>query len=209
MNLRSFLCVCLMLSTSVPSLLNGQEAWQALFDGKSLDGWTVKSGFATYRVEDHGIIVGTTAEGSGNTFLCTENEYGDFELEFEVKVDDSLNSGGRVFGPQVEIESSPGQAGYVYGEATGRGWLSVEPQSEDAEVNQHELIKNGEWNKYRVVADGPTIRVWINGVSVCELTDEEIYKTHPKGFIGLQVHGIGKGAGPYEVRWRNLRVKQK
>ena len=36
------------------------------------------------------------------------------------------NRRGRVFGPQVEIEGSGAngaEAGYVYGEATGRGWL--------------------------------------------------------------------------------------
>ena len=28
------------------------------------------------------------------------------------------------------------------------------------------------------------------------------------GFIGLQVHGIGnKTDGPYEVRWKNIRIK--
>ncbi len=33
---------------------------------------------------------------------------------------------GQVFGPQVEIEASPALAGYIYGEATGRGWLTPE-----------------------------------------------------------------------------------
>ena len=29
----------------------------------------------------------------------------------------------------------------------------------------------------------------------------------PSGFIGLQVHGIKRGSGPYEVRWRNIRIR--
>ena len=40
------------------------------------------------------------------------------------------------------------------------------------------------------------------------LIHEEIYKDHPTGFIGLQVHGIGKGMGPYEVAWRNIRLRE-
>ena len=212
--------ICLLLAASSTQA----EEWQPLFDGKSLDGWSIKSGFATYEIEEGGIIMGKTAEGSGNTFLCTEKHYGDFELEFEVKVDKGLNSGvqirsllkgvdkkdsygGRVYGPQVEIETGPGQAGFVYGEATGLGWLSPEPKSKDKGVNQHDEFKNDEWNKYRVVAKGPTIKVWINGHAICELTHEEVYKTHPKGLIGLQVHGIKKGSGPFEVRWKNLRIK--
>jgi hypothetical protein len=43
---------------------------------------------------------------------------------------------------------------------------------------------------------------------VSDLKDEEKYKSHPKGFIGLQVHSIKKGTGPYEVAWRNIKIKE-
>jgi hypothetical protein len=65
----------------------------------------------------------------------------------------------------------------------------------------------GEWNHYRVLAKGPRIRVWLNGQMIDDLTDEAIYKTHSKGFIGLQEHGIARGSGPYEVGWRNIRLR--
>ena len=119
---------------------------------------------------------------------------------------DKPNSyGGRVNGPQVEIEASPGQAAYIYGEATGLGWLSPEPKEKG---HAHKHMKNGEWNHFRVVAKGPRFQTWINGAKVADLTHEEIYETHPKGFIGLQVHGIGKQAGPFDVSWKNLRIKE-
>ena len=103
------------------SAMAADDGWASLFDGKSLAGWVQKNGTATYRVEG-GAIVGKTVDGSPNSFLCTEKEYGDFELEFEVKVDPRLNSGvqirsqtkdtptGRVNGPQVEIEGSGAKA---------------------------------------------------------------------------------------------------
>jgi hypothetical protein len=196
--------------------------WVELFDGTTLNGWVQKNGTATYRVEDE-TIVGRTSEGSPNSFLCTVKEYGDFQLEFEVKVHDKLNSGvqirsktktpvtgstgavGRVYGPQAEIEASgePGAlSGYVYGEATGRGWLTPEQR-----LLPHKHFKDGAWNQYRIVAKGPRIETWINGEPIEDLRGEEIYKTHSKGFIGLQVHGIAKGSGPYEVAWRNIRIK--
>ena len=190
------------------------DGWVKLFDGKTLNGWEQRNGTATYKVED-GAVVGRTAEGSPNSFLCTTKDYGDFELEFEVKVDDGLNSGvqirsktagdrrGRVNGPQVEIETGRAEAGYIYGEATGLGWLTPE-----SELIPHEHLKSGQWNKYRVVARGPRIQTWINGEPIADLTHEQIYETHPKGFIGLQVHSIPKGAGPYEVRWRNIRLRE-
>ena len=50
------------------------------------------------------------------------------------------------------------------------------------------------------------IRDRINGVQISDLVDKEKLKSHPKGFIGLQVHGIRKGSGPFEVSWRNLGI---
>ncbi len=183
-----------------------------LFNGKNLEGWTQRNGTATYRVEGDA-IVGTTSEGSPNSFLCSDKLYGDFELMFEVKVDAALNSGvqirsqsvgdtpeGRVNGPQVEI-SLDGMAGYVYGEAAG-GWMTP-----DEGRKSHQHFKDGEWNAYHVVAYGDTIQTWINGEPISDLTHKEKFQTHPKGFIGLQVHGIGAGQGPYEVRWRNLKLR--
>jgi hypothetical protein len=218
--------VAIALLAPAPAGRAEEGGWVSLFDGKTLAGWAQKNGTAAYRPED-GTIVGKTTEGSPNSFLCTEREYGDFELEFEVKVHDSLNSGvqirskqktagsagadakapeGRVFGPQVEIAAADGKgslSGYIYGESTGRGWLT--PQER---VKPHAHFKNGEWNAYRVVAKGARIQTWINGQAIDDLTDEASYQTHPKGFIGLQVHGIKKGTGPYEVAWRNLRIRE-
>ncbi len=202
------------------SAFTPSDDWKELFNGKDLKGWEQKNGTATYRVEN-GTIVGKTTQGSPNSFLCTKKEYGDFELIFEVKLlNDELNSGvqirsqtrepegdakyGRVNGPQVEIEASwedGGEAGYVYGEGLG-GWRTPEEK-----LIAHKVFKNGEWNEYRVKAKGPTIQVWLNGKMISDLTDEEIYKTHPTGFIGLQVHGVGD-RGPFEVAWRNLKIRE-
>ena len=66
-----------------------------------MNGWTQKNGTATYRVED-GTIVGKTNEGSPNSFLCTDKDYSDFELTFEVKVDDELNSGVQIRSKSIQ-----------------------------------------------------------------------------------------------------------
>ena len=193
-------------------LPNGKKGWSSLFDGQTLTGWVQKNGNATYTVENDAVL-GVTSEGSPNSFLCTTRDYRDFELIFEVKVDDALNSGvqirsrsldtfknGRVHGPQVEI-STNGNAGWVYGEALGSGWLSQDRSNEKA---RGAFVK-GEWNKYRIRAKGDLIKTWVNGVSVASLVgNEESFK---EGFIGLQVHGVSRGKGPFEVRWRNIYLK--
>ncbi|MFT5042572.1 MAG: hypothetical protein ACI8TX_003562, partial [Hyphomicrobiaceae bacterium] len=192
-----------------------QHVWTQLFDGKTLRGWTQKNGTATYRVEA-GVIVGTTADGSPNSFLCSDRSYADFELEFEVMVDNQLNSGvqirsasthefksGRVNGPQVEIEAGPGEAGHIYSEGTGRGWLS--PAAHRDDPARRKAFQNGKWNHYRVRAVGSRIQTWVNGTAVGDVTDA---KSKRAGFLGLQVHGIGRGEGPWQVRWRRLRIRE-
>ena len=89
---------CLIFSCAflgLASLSVADDNWAALFDGKTLNGWIQKNGTAKYVVKE-GTIEGTTNTGSPNSFLCTEKLYGDFELEFEVKVHDRLNSGVQI-----------------------------------------------------------------------------------------------------------------
>ena len=98
------------------SLTAQPEKWTPLFNGKNLDGWSQKGGQAQYTVEK-GLIVGTSAPNTPNSFLCTTAEYDDFILELELLANDGLNSGiqirsqaragyneGRVFGWQVEVD---------------------------------------------------------------------------------------------------------
>ena len=216
--------------------------WINLFDGATLSGWAHLNGSHTYVVED-GAIVGRTVERSAstNSFLCTLQEFGDFELELETAIDRVTNSGiqirsrvrpvqstgrsnesfaGRVFGPQVEIRRFyKGQptTGLLYGEALGIGWLSSQRKIDEG----HRAFIDDGWNKLRIVATGPRIQTWVNGYQVEDLVNDEVYKTHPTGFIGLQIHGISErelampvhaGLGvtvsePLVVKWRNIRIR--
>ena len=220
------LITTLLIFSQVSAKHHESDKLKSIFNGKNLDGWSQKNGSAIYRVEN-GAIVGKTNEGSPNSFLCSNKLYGDFELQFEVKlINNELNSGvqirsqtkelnekekasgekfGRVNGPQVEIEATKdkgAESGYIYGEAIG-GWMTPKE-----ELIPHKNFKNGKWNKYKIIAKGPFIKTWVNGNQISNLKDEEKFKSHPKGFIGLQVHGIKKGTGPYEVAWRNIKIRE-
>ena len=100
------LTTTLLAALVIPAV--AQDAGQvSLFDGKTLEGWEQKNGTAKYRVEN-GTIVGKTNEGSPNSFLCTKKNYGDFELTFEVKVDDELNSGVQIRSKSTErVQQGP------------------------------------------------------------------------------------------------------
>ncbi len=207
--LTSALTLCLLFGSS--SL--GQDAptgFRSLFNGTDFEGWEQINGTATYEVEDGKVIVGTTVSGSPNSFLCTKEDYGDFILMFQVKVDPRLNSGvqirsnstpdyrdGRVHGYQVEIDPVD-ESGYIYDEAR-RGWLSEERENQTALG----VFRNDEWNSYVVVCDGDRIQTWINGYPVADLTDNMT----ASGFIGLQVHSFA-GDSPAQVRWKNIFLKE-
>jgi 3-keto-disaccharide hydrolase len=199
-------CLSLM-SSPLPA---DEEGFVPLFDGKTLNGFVQRGGKATYRVED-GAVVGTTVLNTPNSFLCTDRDYANFILELEFKVDSRMNSGvqirsqsldsynkGRVHGYQVEIDPSErAWTGGIYDEGR-RGWLYKLDKNDSARA----AFKQNEWNKFRVVCDGDSIKTWINGVPAADLHDSMT----PTGFIALQVHGT-KVETPMEVRWRNIRIK--
>jgi peroxiredoxin len=197
----------------------------SLFDGRTLNGWRPCNGAASYRV-DNGTILGTTVEGSPNSFLCSEREYGDFVLELETMTDPALNSGiqirshrypagtvvqtfdgretrehrqpaGRVYGYQVEVSNEQsGTSGGIYDEAR-RGWL----ENTSSKPACKAAFKDHQWNRYRIEARGDVIRTWVNGAECANLVDA----SDLTGFIALQVHAY-QGEKPASVRWRNIRI---
>lgn len=204
-----------------------EEGFRPLFDGKTLDGWEQHGGKAQYRVED-GQIVGRSVPNTPNSFLCTKEEFGDFILEVEWKVDPRLNSGvqirsqvfpepteavingktyrfpaDRVHGYQVEIDPDVERgrlwSGGIYDEGR-RGWLADLKDNEAA----RKAFKPGDWNKFRIECRGDSIKTWINGVPAADIRDSVTLK----GRIALQVHGVGNRTEPLEVRWRNIRIKE-
>ena len=183
-----------------------------LFDGKSLDGWLQRGGQAEFRIEE-GSIVGKTRIATPNSFLCTTEEFEDFELQLEFKLEsERLNSGvqirsasrpeyksGRVHGYQVEIDpTSRGWTGGIYDEAR-KGWLFPVKNRPEAQA----AFRLGQWNKMRVVAEANRIKTWINDIPIADLTDP----SDRRGFIALQVHSSNE-VMPMEIRWRNIRIKE-
>jgi hypothetical protein len=197
----------LLLSSCVFAQTTG---WKKLFDGKSLKGWHQLNGKAKYQVAN-GTITGSTVKGEPNSFLATDQLYGDFILELELKVGD-MNSGiqirsestpdynkGRVHGYQVEVDPSDrAWSGGIYDEAR-RGWLY---QTEINPAAKKAFNKTG-WNKYHIEAIGNIIRTWVNDIPVSYLVDDMTLK----GFIALQVHAVGEKEGGAQIQWKNIRIQ--
>lgn len=222
MTIRRLAAFGLLLAVGTTSI-----AWSAepvkLFNGRDLTGWSQRGGAAKYSIEN-GEIVGRSVPDTSNTFLATEKEYGDFELELDFKIDDpTFNSGiqirsharpkgdgEQVYGYQVEIDPRADRcwtAG-IYFEAGNEhreaGWLNDLAKNEAA----RDAFKIGEWNHLKIVAQGRRIQTWINGVPAADFTDDDDKAFAPSGFIGLQVHSVGGAKEPKEVRWRNITLTE-
>lgn len=217
---RTTLCLLLALSLNH---VTAADSWVTLFNGHNLEGWTERNESGSFRVEN-GAVIGTAKEGLGTTFLCTDKQYGDFELEFECKlIDPELNTGvqirslnrppkgkqkvGPIEGPQVEIAAKNPErgtySGNIFGQAWGQ-WLTPKDKRRN-----HKFFKGGEWNKFRVLAKGDRVTTWINGHEVITtIIPADRHQTHPSGYIGLQIHGIKPGTGPFEVAWRHIRIRE-
>jgi hypothetical protein len=206
-----------------------------LFNGKDLSGWTKRGGNATYRVEN-GEIVGSSAPNTTNTFLCTDKEYGDFELEYDFIISDKeFNSGvqlrsharpegtgERVYGYQVEIDPKERawtggiyfEGGKLDDEATKREgkpvWIRKGSWINDLSQNEaaRKAFKLGEWNHMKVIAKGKHIQTWLNGVPAADFTETDEKAFTPTGFIALQVHAVGGHTDTKEVRWKNIKLTE-
>ena len=211
--IRTILCSAALLAAA--HAYAGPQDATPLFDGKTLKGWKTLGGGADYQVVD-GTIVGSSRPGVPNSFLVTEQDYGDFILDFDVRQDvGPTNSGiqfrslstpdfenGRVHGYQADIDPSErAWSGGIYEEAQ-RGWFYTGEMNPPAKL----LYKFGEWNHYRVEAIGPRLRVWINGKPASDVIDD----VKKSGFFGLQVHSIEKpeDAGR-TTTWKNIMVQTK
>lgn len=182
-----------------------------LFDGKTFAGWEGNLN-TVWRIEEQSLVAGSLdKKQEKNDFIATTAEYGDFDLTLEWKLEgtEGFINGGVQFrskripnhhemiGYQADIGA--GFDGALYDESRRRKVLAR--PSEEVLAKAKRPI--GEWNQYRVRAEGARIRLWLNGVLTVDYTesDENIERS---GRIALQIHGNGKVV----VHYRNLKIEK-
>ena len=68
------------------------------------------------------------------------------------------------------------------------------------------IFKKNDWNHVKIEAVGDSIKTTLNGKPCADIKDSQTLR----GFIALQVHGIGKDKSKIglQVRWRNLKITE-
>ena len=178
--------VALSATSCVP-----EDASVSLFDGKTLNGWTVLKCEAA--VDDGNILI-----QEGNGLIQTEKMYGDFVLEFDWKalLDDKWDSGvyfrytsvpeGRPWPARYQVNLRQGQEGNV-------GALE--------QARSEGLVKIGQWNHFKLTAQGTKASLEMNGQSAWEADG---LGDPLKGYIALQAEVPGGG----QHRFRNIYLTE-
>jgi hypothetical protein len=171
----------------------------SIFNGKTLDGW--EGNLKVFRVQDGAIIGGSLADKVvRNEFLCTTRAYGDFDLRLKFKLlGEGANAGVQFRTKRIpnhhevsgyQADMGDGWWGALYDESRRNKVLTGPDQAKMKTV-----VRAGDWNDYRIRAEGKHIQLWLNGVQTVDYTetDPNIDMT---GVICPQIH-----AGPPSEAW--------
>ncbi len=190
----------------VKKAVEHEGKWVDLFNGKDLTGWK-----NVYKHGEAKVVAGEIhLTGNNKFFLTTEKKYSNFELEVEIMLPKvgPANSGimfrchvdpkkSKIMGYQAECDPKVrAYTGRLYDEGR-RKWGLLTAEQKKTKGVQAPL---GEWIKYRIVANGDHLQVWINGKVTTDLHD----KVDSEGHIGIQHHGE-KGK---TYKFRNIRIKE-
>ncbi len=226
----AFLCTllaCNQQSDDQQADTQDTETWQTLFDGTSTDSWHT---YHSDSVKGWMIMDGALMSHGGNGDLVTNEEYGDFEMEFDFKIPPKANSGviykviedpenaTHYSGPEYQVIDDEG---YPPFNDNGKMVLINDKQKTGANYDMQAPSEQaarpaGEWNQGRIVVKDNHIEHWLNGKKVVEYDygsdawkeqlanskfKEWAYATpHAKGKIALQDHGD-------EVWYKNIRIR--
>jgi hypothetical protein len=184
-----------------------EEGFFRLFDGESFRGW--EGNRDVFRIEEGAIVGGNLKQRiPRNEFLCTEKEYGDFELRLQFKLlGDGANAGVQIRSRRVpnhhemigyQADLGEGWWGCLYDESR-RNRVLAGPAPEQ----RSQPVKLGQWNDYRILCQGRRVQLWINDRQTVDYTEPDA-SLEQRGIIGLQIHS----GPPCEAWYRNIRIRE-
>ena len=186
-------------------LASAATAQTPLTDGKTFDGW---EGDTTqqWRIEDGAFTSGALDKKQArNDYLATKKEFGDFELTLKWKLQgtEGFVNGGVHFrskrvpkGTEVsgfQADLGAGYDGALY-DHLRRSKVIQRPSKE---VLEKARKPTGEWNDYRIRAEGSRIQIWLNGVQTVDYTETDP-SVETTGIIAIQIHGNSNAIVSYK-----------
>lgn len=205
--MRFALAGCLSFFVTAVSLAAEPDGDVSLFDGKSIKGW--EGDLKVFRIEEGAIVGGSLKrDNPRNEFLCTEREYGDFELTLKFKVlGKGANAGIQIRSRRIpnhhemigyQADLGDNYWGSLYDESRRNKILAAADAQAVAEV-----LKRDDWNEYRIRCEGKRIQLWLNGLKTVDYTEPDD-QIDERGLIGLQIHG----GPPSEAWYKDISLRE-
>jgi hypothetical protein len=208
MKRREFLAAA-VLAPTLASVRNvtqesDESGFVSLFDGTSLNGWSVVDGAdSAFYVQDGAILAHES--GGFPTWLRSARQYENFDFRGEFFLQGWMNSGIYLHAPEHGRNISCGMKINIFQQLDAipkpESMGSIFPLVPPLKVN----VKNkGEWNSFRILMDWPRLRVWTNGEMVQDLDVETVPELRHRlrsGYLGLE-------SLSYPIRFRGLRVRE-
>ncbi|MFK7850082.1 MAG: family 16 glycoside hydrolase, partial [Akkermansiaceae bacterium] len=208
------LFITLVLGAGLPALAEDLPSGPkvvSLFDGESLDGWEFTKG--VWRVEDGAITAGSYEKNfPKNEFISTVESYTNFDLTLKIKCSGDLATGQVNSGIQIRSARLPNGIVAGYQIDCGKGWFGKIYDEHrrrliyPTPIDEKALLKGIDtfgWNEYRILAEGPRIRVWINGIKASDYTEKNP-NIPLNGVIAPQIH---KG-GHAMVQFKDVMIRE-
>jgi hypothetical protein len=201
-----------------------KDGWILLFDGVSTKGWTTTGGKPVPAGWDVSNSCISTKKGEKGGDIITVDQYSDFDLSLDFKIEPGCNSGVKYFFNRYEtggnlgmeyqiIDDVLGEDNKLANHLCGSFYDVLAPDESQKKINPP-----GNWNNVRIVSNGKKVEHWLNGKKILEFTrgdktftdgvsKSKFSKTVPafgmvdKGYILLQEHG---GV----VSFRNIKLKE-
>jgi hypothetical protein len=191
---------------ALPAALIAQSdgaGWRPLFDGKSLDGWSVQEGPESAFYVHDGAIAGSPSS-EFPAWLRSDAQYENFELELEWFPRGWSDGGVYFCAPE---HGSRSRAGFklslfqqVDQDPRSNSMGSLYPVVAPRKVN----VRPNAWNQVRIRLDWPRFEAWSNGEPIHDLNLE----THRALRYRLRSGFLGVETLSYPLRFRNLRVRE-
>ncbi len=203
-----------------------EEDFTPIFNGRDLNGWEGRPGW--WEVRDGVIVCESTADKPSPTHYLywRGGTPADFDLRAQYRITGAGGNSGihirsqarpdfDIYGYQADFDTNHAYTGCLYEHARGLiarrgervhidadGQRTVTRFASEAELRK--AFHDNDWNEYRILAKGPRISLWINGVLMCEVEDHQEDHAQLEGHIALQMHE----GPPMRVEFKNIRIKE-
>jgi hypothetical protein len=210
--LTSLLIATAALADDAPKeSANATKKPVALFDGKTFTGWEGDT-TTQWRIEDGAFTSGSLqTKQPRNDYLSTTKEFGDFELTLKWKLEgtEGFANGGIQFRSKrvpnstevsgFQADLGKGHDGALYDHIRRKKFI----QKPSKEVLEKARKPVGEWNDYRIRAEGSRIQIWLNGVQTVDYTETDP-TVEATGIIAVQVHANSSAI----VRYKDIAITE-